>query len=184
MTSHIVTFPMKPGPTRHIHINDITEMPRPRYRSHWALLTSDMAASEAFYATLTGAARIVEPTFCTSTYSWDEEHHRFFFGHRDSMAAMYMGDEAARAPSPPAGTHAAVAGGGIRFSSAAALLAAVGRMEEAGYMPERIEDRGALVSVLYRDPEGLIVDIFAQVPGTAERPGELLDLGQLRARFG
>jgi catechol 2,3-dioxygenase-like lactoylglutathione lyase family enzyme len=184
MQRTIVTFSMKPGPTQHININDITEMPKPRYRSHWALLTNQMKASENFYQTLTGAARIVEPTFCTSTYSWDEEHHRFFFGHRDSMAQMYMGADAASTPSPAAGVHAGVAGGGIRFATVAALVAAAERMHTAGYEVERIEDRGNIVSLVYHDPEGLMVDIFAEVQGATEKPPESLDRKALLARFG
>ncbi|MEQ6332713.1 hypothetical protein [Sphingobium sp. MK2] len=184
MQRTIVTFPMKPGPTRHISISDIKEMPKPRYRSHWALLTNNMKASEVFYETLTGAARIVEPTFCTSTFSWDEEHHRFFFGHRDSMAKMYMGEAAASQPSPTADAHTGVAGGGIRFATVAALVAAVERMHVAGYEPEKIEDRGSLVSVVYRDPEGLTADIFAQIPDAKEKPAHMLDRQALLTRFG
>jgi catechol 2,3-dioxygenase-like lactoylglutathione lyase family enzyme len=184
MQRSIVTFSMKPGPTQHISIHDITEMPKPRYRSHWALLTNDMKASETFYETLTGAARIVEPTFCSSTFSWDEEHHRFFFGHRDSMAKMYMGEEAASTPSPAANQHTGVAGGGIRFSTIGALLSAVRRMDAAGYQPEKIEDRGCLISVVYRDPEGLTADIFAMVPDGVQKPAETLDRDTLVKRFG
>jgi hypothetical protein len=184
MQRTIVTFQMKPGPTRHVSIHDIREMPRPRYRSHWALLTSDRGASEAFYATLTGAERIVEPTFCTSTYSWDEEHHRFFFGERDAMAKMYLGEEVASIPSPPAGIHTGVAGGGIRFATVGALIRAIARMQEAGYEPTKIEDRGSCVSALYVDPEGLVVDVFAAIPNGKEKPTEGLDPPGLVAKFG
>jgi catechol 2,3-dioxygenase-like lactoylglutathione lyase family enzyme len=183
MAGHIVKFGMKPGPTTHININEIIGMPQPRYRSHWALLTSDMKASEAFYERLTGAARIVEPTFCTSTYSWDEEHHRFFFGHRDSMAEMYMGEEAASVPSPPAGVHTGVAGGGIRFPNVAALVEAMKRMDEAGVEPLRITDRGDMVSIIYRDPEGLTVDAFAAVSGRPPHAAASLDRKEFIARF-
>lgn len=157
MEQTAIAIPVKPGPIGHPKLSDITSQPQPRYKGHWAIIANDLEATERFYMTLTGSELICRPQPTSSAISWDTEHHRFFIAALTAFNPNAASDE----PAPSPGSRSGEVGGGIRYRSPAALAKAVRRMQDAGFTPERIVDRGSLVSVVYKDPNGLTVDAFA-----------------------
>jgi hypothetical protein len=152
-----VTIPLQPSAIRHPKLGEIRSHPRPRFKGHWALVTTDLPKTDGFYRALTRAALICVPIPGTVAISWDIEHHRFFVA---SIATLRRSQDSSNALSP-VGTRIGDAGGCIRFSGPRALVEAYRRLHERGDDPHRILERERSLSLFYTDPEGALVEAAA-----------------------
>ncbi len=182
MEQTAIAIPVAAAPIRHPKLSEITSMPKPRYKGHWALVTQDLKASEAFYQTLTGAVLMSRPQPTSGALSWDHEHHRFFIA--DLKGSLAMRGQAPPPDMPPPGERVGEVGGGIRYRSPKALVKVLERMQAIGHEPQRIVDKGAIVSLTYRDPDQLMVDVFAPVAGGTHKAEQVLDVRAFAERFG
>lgn len=154
-----IRIPLQYADIRHPTLAEITALPKPRYKGHWAVLTNDGPRSEAFYNTLTTSELVCRPQATSAAVSWDLEHHRVFIADRRFMPGI-----AGREHLPPAGERLGEAGGAIRYASANALATVYQRMQAAGFEPLRILRRPGSVALFYQDPQGLLVEAIAPAP--------------------
>jgi hypothetical protein len=160
-----IRIPVAYADIRHPKLSEITSLPRPRYKGHWAVLTNDGPQSESFYNTLTTAELVCRPQPTSAAVSWDEEHHRVFIADRRFMPGIAGVENA-----PQAGERVGEAGGAIRYASPGALAIVYKRMSAAGFEPYRILERPQSVALFYKDPQGLIVEAVARKDaGAAEQ---------------
>lgn len=183
MEQTAISVAFSPAPTHHPRLEEVVGLPSPRYISHWALISQDLAASELFYQTLTGAKLICRPQPVSAALSFDHEHHRFFIGSRPGFLAMTGRAELAKAPAARACERIGPGGGAIRYRSPKALVNALERMRAIGSEPAQIVDRGGSVSVIYRDPDNLIVETFAAVEGGSAARETTIDAAEFVRRF-
>lgn len=151
-----VRIPVKYADIRHPKLSEITSMPKPRYKGHWAVLTNNGPASETFYSTLTTSDLVCRPQATSAAVSWDLEHHRVFIADRRFMPGIAGLENA-----PSAGERLGEAGGAIRYASPNVLATVYHRMKAAGFEPCRILERARSVALFYTDPQGLIVEAVA-----------------------
>lgn len=182
MEQTAIAIPLDPATTRHLKFADIKSLPRPRYKGHWALITNDVDATHAFYQALTGTVLMSRPQPTSIASSWDHEHHRFFLGPLQGFPGAPTADAPAE-PAPPVGERIDVVGGGIRYRSPNALLKLLERMKAAGHEPLQYADKGSIAAVTYRDPENVLVEVFAPVAGGAPKATEVIDRAAFVQRF-
>jgi hypothetical protein len=152
----VIRIPVEYADIRHPKLSEITRLPRPRYKGHWAVLTNDGPQSENFYNTLTTAQLVCRPQPTSAAVSWDEEHHRVFIADRRFMPGIAGVENA-----PEAGEVVGEGGGAIRFASPAVLADVYSRMKAAGFEPYSILERARSVALFYKDPSGLLVETIA-----------------------
>lgn len=155
-TQTVVRIPVQYADIRHPKLSEITSMPKPRYKGHWAVLTNDGPRSESFYSTLTTSELVCRPQTTSAAVSWDLEHHRVFIADRRFMPGI-----AGRENAAAAGERLGEAGGAIRYASPNVLATLHQRMKAAGFEPYRILERAGSVALFYRDPQGLLVEAIA-----------------------
>lgn len=125
---------------------------------HVVLRVRDLERSSRFYTDLLGFRKVGEipgrMAFFTAT---GENHH--------DLALMAVGPNA---PSPhPYGVglyHFA-----IQLPSDDAVKAAFGRLAQAGAVIEGASDHGVSHSIYIRDPDGIEIELYADVPGWQEK---------------
>lgn len=183
MEQTAIIVPIEHLPTRHPRIGDITHLPKPRYKGHWALIAHDVERSHAFYQALTGAQLISRPQPTCIASTWDHEHHRLFFGPPTIGLSGAAAENVSYAGIPPVGERIDLAGGAIKYRSPRALVKAVHRMTQTGYDAAAFIDRGSIAIVVYRDPDNIKVEIIAPVKGRAQKPEEPLDRDTFIQRF-
>ncbi len=121
---------------------------------HVVLRVRDLKRSTWFYTEVLGFRKVADygphMAFFTAT---GENHH--------DLALMEAGSGA---PGPPPGSvglyHVA-----IRLKDEAAVRAAYRRLAEAGADVVGASDHGVSKSVYLRDPDGIEIELFADVPG-------------------
>lgn len=182
MDQAAVTIPVEFAEIRHPKIDEITSLPKPRYKGHWALVTKDGAASELFYQTMTGSVLMARPQPTSAALSWDHEHHRHFIADITPIMAGMGIENPPEVPAP--GSRLGEALCGYRYGTPKAVANLVRRMADIGHTTLKLVDKGSMVSAVYSDPDGLKVDCFAAVEGGASKAEVELDQNAFIERFG
>ena len=174
MPTAIITHPIVPSPIRHPKLSEVTSYPRPRYKGHWAIGTRHLEESNRFYETLASTQLICRPASFSTAISWDLEHHRFFIidlsGAKKDPSTGKTIELSKETPQERTGVGLA----SIRYASPQALVRVYRKLEQAGWKPTRIVDCGAMLSLIYKDPNDLLVEAFAANAGvTAQEETEL-----------
>lgn len=184
MSIAIITQPLAPSPIRHPGLAEVKGFPRPRYKGHWAIGSRDLPATDRFYAALTGTQTICRPAPFSTAVSWDEEHHRFFIIDMNAVTHdPSTGQPVTIHPGTPQ-ERTGVGLASIGYASPAALVAIYDRMQRAGWVPERIIERGRLLSLVYRDPNELLVEAFATLDEPSGAAEQELSADSFLERFG
>jgi len=184
MQAAIITHPVVASPIRHPRLDEIRHFPRPRYKGHWALASRNAEESHRFYDTLTITETICKPAPFSIAVSWDLEHHRFFILDLNSAG----NDPSTGKPieshggSPQERTGVGLAA--LRFAAPGILVHVYEKMKQAGWEPLRVIDRGMTISLIYRDPDGLLVEALAANPDAPARPEADMAMEDFLARFG
>lgn len=184
MTMSFITHPVLNRPIGHPTLNEVEALPRPRYKGHWAVGTRHLEEANRFYEVLTGTDVICRPAPFSTAVSWDNEHHRFFIM---DVYGMKKDPSTGEDLHPAEGTPQDRTGVGlasIRYASPQALTRVYAQMEANGWRPERIIDRGALISLVYHDPDDLLVETFALVAGGSPTAAHELDAKTFLKNFG
>ncbi len=131
---------------------------RPQEVGHVVLKVRDLGRSSEFYERVLGFRKVADyagrMAFFTAT---GENHH--------DIGLMEMGSQA---PSP----HPAAVGlyhVAIRLEDEDAVRAAYRRLVEAGADVTGASDHGVSRSVYLRDPDGIEIELYADVPGWQEQ---------------
>ncbi|MEM3086299.1 MAG: VOC family protein [Halobacteria archaeon] len=131
---------------------------RPLRIGHVVLRVRDLKRSTEFYTKVLGFRKVADyggrMSFFTAT---GENHH--------DLALMEVGPEAP-APSPGSVGLYHIA---IRLPDEAAVRAAYRRLVEAGADVVGASDHGVSKSVYLRDPDGIEIELYADVPGWEEK---------------
>jgi len=173
MTAAFITQPLVRSAIRHPKLAEVTGHPRPRYKGHWAVGTRNLEQSNSFYEALAATEVICRPAPFSTAVSWDVEHHRFFIM---DVAGMKRDPATGAELKPLDGTpqeRTGVGAASIRFGSLGSIARVHRHMDEKGWLPEKALDKGATVSLIYRDPDGLLVEVFAATGEPEHAPSEL-----------
>ena len=151
----------------------------PQLFAHFVLRTADREPLKKWYQTVLNARLVFENDYI-SFITYDDEHHR--------VAVINMPDSPTPEPAAAGVHHIA-----YTYADLGELLSTYRRLKASGIEPARCINHGPTISMYYRDPDGLRVelqiDVFATMdeahayltgPDFAENPiGIIFDPEQL-----
>ena len=141
----------------------------PNKLAHFVVRTNDLAASRHWYLTvLAGQVAFENAMCCFLTY--DDEHHR--------VGLIKMGDLEAPQAHTVGVDHIA-----FTFSELSELLATYKRLERADIRPYWCIIHGPTVSMYYRDPQGVAVELQYDVFRTTAEVEAFFAAGNYEENF-
>lgn len=137
-------------------------MQRPMKLAHVILRTSDVQRMADWYCSVFDARPTTFHPPQLIFITFDEEHHRLGFVHMGREAT----DDALKAPGL---AHIA-----FTYASARDLLRQYSELKDAGVTPAFTIHHGPTLSAYYRDPDGNVIEMFAEVFETMDAANEFM----------